>query len=329
MLVGFSLSLNQKGQDVLAYDFCSDMGYECGTWTDHTGGTVNCGTCSGNTSCGYYEDNVGSGISCNDDERPVWGCLGGTCTTVSCNYDPSCDICDPQSCYELGYECGTHDDGCGNMINCGTCNDYCDTSGDVHRYCSGNSVYGVYDFANRSCSSGSCHTNWIYNSCEPYFIEQCGIDYCEDWGNWQCYVDSVTGVEYRQREQVCYEQGCATGSCYSNQITKTEREDCVKDGSQQNNLPGKCVDGTCQYFGLCGETEENNDLCEKPNNNLCIIDFFEDPAVQYDDAGGDKSEDKFYWTCDGYDPDSTSDDDFCEIERDCPITSQRWMETSP
>jgi len=32
------------------------------------------------------------------------------------------DVCVPDTCSSLGYECGSHSDGCGGTLNCGTCN---------------------------------------------------------------------------------------------------------------------------------------------------------------------------------------------------------------
>jgi hypothetical protein len=94
----------------------------------------------------------------------------------------------------------------------------------------------------------------------------------------------------------------------------------------QEDLPGKCVQGNCVYNGQCGSATGGDPICEKPENNLCFIDFFEDPTVKYDEAGEDKSQDKFYWTCDGYDPDSTADDAQCEIDRDCQVVPGNWVE---
>ncbi|MFO7807109.1 MAG: hypothetical protein R6V40_01650 [Candidatus Moraniibacteriota bacterium] len=396
-----------------AYDYynqgCSS-GSCYGSWNYNSCGIFMKEDCSAKpTNCGYG--------SCDDDERPSWGCSGGDCE-YSCSYDSNCDTCDPQSCSDLGHECGTHDDGCGGTVSCGSCgSSYCDTSGDVDRYCSGgnawgrydylnrgcssgdcysnwdynscghemldectggeecvngycecishaekrcaygdvywydscgnrenkaedcgfnycdtggdvyeycvgDSVYGVYDYANRGCSGGSCYTNWNYNSCENHFIENCGSDYCDSWGPWTCQ-DGDTKI----RERTCYHQGCSSGSCYKTPYTETDTQDCVKDGVIQDDLPGKCIQGQCVYSGQCGSAvEEDSSFCEKPDSNLCFIDFFENPTIQYDEAGGDKSQDEFYWTCDGYDPDSTADDAECKVERDCQVVPDNWQE---
>lgn len=67
---------------------CSSLGYNCGTWSDGCGGTLNCGSCSGSQIC-----------------------ASGTCVTT----------CTPETCSSLGYTCGSASDGCGGTLNCGTC----------------------------------------------------------------------------------------------------------------------------------------------------------------------------------------------------------------
>ena len=54
----------------------------------------------------------GCGIVCDAGET----CTSGTCTTT----------CVPQTCTSMGKNCGTHSDGCGGLVNCGSC-----TSGTV------------------------------------------------------------------------------------------------------------------------------------------------------------------------------------------------------
>ncbi|MCK5804526.1 MAG: hypothetical protein KAI66_16935, partial [Lentisphaeria bacterium] len=59
----------------------------------------------------------------------------GTCTDGQCEYtfsnvecpegcaNDECQGCQPSNCSDLGFECGLHDNGCGQNINCGTCDD--------------------------------------------------------------------------------------------------------------------------------------------------------------------------------------------------------------
>ncbi len=75
---------------------------DCGPYPDGCGGTLDCGTCPQGTLCGYSVPNV-----CG------W-CDGG----------PGCcpmGVCCPLTCMQLGYSCGPAGDGCGNLLDCGTC----------------------------------------------------------------------------------------------------------------------------------------------------------------------------------------------------------------
>ncbi|MFO7807009.1 MAG: hypothetical protein R6V40_01125, partial [Candidatus Moraniibacteriota bacterium] len=75
-----------SGGDVwVRYDYyeagCS--GASCyGSWDYNSCGHEKEEDCSGSTSCGYG--------SCADDERPSWGCSGGSCN-YSCGYDSDCE----------------------------------------------------------------------------------------------------------------------------------------------------------------------------------------------------------------------------------------------
>ncbi|HRZ51282.1 MAG TPA: hypothetical protein P5080_04860 [Candidatus Paceibacterota bacterium] len=67
---------------------CSNLGYNCGSWPDGCGNTLDCGTCpTGQT------------------------CASGTCATS----------CTPKTCAQQGFTCGSQNDTCGGSLNCGTC----------------------------------------------------------------------------------------------------------------------------------------------------------------------------------------------------------------
>jgi hypothetical protein len=74
---------------------CAATGSNCGTIPDGCGGTLNCGTCSGGSTCG------GGGIP-----HVCGGCV------------PNPNPCN-------GLVCGSVSDGCGGTVSCGTCNGKC------------------------------------------------------------------------------------------------------------------------------------------------------------------------------------------------------------
>jgi hypothetical protein len=75
---------------------CQDQGIDCGPAGDGCGNVIQCGTCTvPGQVCG------GGG----------YGLCGG----------PDAGVCVPQTCNELHHNCGIEGDGCGGIINCGTC----------------------------------------------------------------------------------------------------------------------------------------------------------------------------------------------------------------
>jgi hypothetical protein len=77
---------------------CADLGASCGQQGDGCGNLIDCGTCPTGESCG----GGGTPNVCGKG-----GADGGTCK--------------PKTCAELGFDCGGAADGCGNLIDCGTC----------------------------------------------------------------------------------------------------------------------------------------------------------------------------------------------------------------
>jgi hypothetical protein len=78
---------------------CASIGAGCGSAGDGCGGMLDCGTCASPTFCG------GGGFS--------------LCGGRSAPGSPS--ICVPATCQTLGITCGPAGDGCGNLLQCGSC----------------------------------------------------------------------------------------------------------------------------------------------------------------------------------------------------------------
>lgn len=80
---------------------CMELGYTCGPNGDGCGGLIDCGTCTSPQFCG------GGGYSvCGGDN--------------GLNPDGSIK-CTPVTCQQLGFNCGPAGDGCGGLLQCGTC----------------------------------------------------------------------------------------------------------------------------------------------------------------------------------------------------------------
>ena len=92
--------------------------YTCGVAADGCGGVLNCGTCTNPQFCG------GGGFDQCGGNNGLLPDGGIPCT--------------PTTCAALGYTCGVAADGCGGVLNCGTCTDpqYCGGGG--YSKCGGN-----------------------------------------------------------------------------------------------------------------------------------------------------------------------------------------------
>ncbi|NOZ85388.1 MAG: hypothetical protein GXP49_03820 [Deltaproteobacteria bacterium] len=117
---------------------CFEFGFECGLRIDGCGGTQDCGTCPVNSHC----SNNGK---CN--------CDNVECNNTCCNKGEVCfngSCCMPKTCNELGFECGSHDNGCGNTLSCGNCpaSFECGQDGkcNLHSTCHGPSLQGGTSF---------------------------------------------------------------------------------------------------------------------------------------------------------------------------------------
>jgi hypothetical protein len=136
---------------------CSALGYTCGWNGDGCGGALNCGSCgpldtcgSGGFSrcsraldggsacaattclaagadCGYTSDGCGDLLDCRGDGgqcAPPGFCGGGGFDRCGGDVTRGPDggpRCAPATCAQQGFDCGPAGDGCGNLLNCGSC----------------------------------------------------------------------------------------------------------------------------------------------------------------------------------------------------------------
>jgi hypothetical protein len=77
---------------------CAQLGFDCGPQGDGCGGLLQCGSCPADQFCG-----------------------GGGSSKCGSGVVPDGGLCSPKSCADLGAQCGQQGDGCGRVIDCGTC----------------------------------------------------------------------------------------------------------------------------------------------------------------------------------------------------------------
>ena len=134
---GGNNGLAPDGGVVCKPETCASLGYTCGVSGDGCGGTLNCGTCTSPQYCG------GGGFNlCGGDNG--LGADGGV-------------LCTPTTCAKLGYNCGPASDGCGGLLQCGTC-----TS---PQYCggAGYDVCGPTSIATCSGGGSTTLTGYVYD----------------------------------------------------------------------------------------------------------------------------------------------------------------------
>jgi hypothetical protein len=85
---------------------CQNLGFNCGANSDGCGNLIDCGSCPSGQSCG-----AGGYSVCGVAGVPADGSVGDAATSA----------CVPSTCPSLTYTCGKNGDGCGGILDCGTC----------------------------------------------------------------------------------------------------------------------------------------------------------------------------------------------------------------
>jgi hypothetical protein len=108
---------------------CAQQSLQCGPAGDGCGGSIDCGLCSENQSCGATG-------------------MPGVCVV---------NMCTPLSCAQQGISCGPAGDGCGGMLACGSCT--------LPETCGGSGIPGVCGIQGSSCVPETCAAQHL--SCGP------------------------------------------------------------------------------------------------------------------------------------------------------------------
>ena len=89
---------------------CQDQGFNCGQNSDGCGNILDCGSCPAGQTCGGGGFSI-CGVASSSSS-------GGDASTGG---DAGGNSCTPTTCMALGYSCGQNGDGCGGILDCGTC----------------------------------------------------------------------------------------------------------------------------------------------------------------------------------------------------------------
>ena len=112
--------LGDGGSGACVPKTCAELGYNCGENSDGCGNMINCGSCTSPQFCG-----AGGFSQC-----------GGNAVAA----DAGGNLCVPTTCAALGFTCGQNSDGCGNILDCGTCTAPAFCGGGGYSQCGGNSI---------------------------------------------------------------------------------------------------------------------------------------------------------------------------------------------
>ncbi len=186
-------------------------------------------------------------FSCSLDERVVYlryTCPGGsTCSEGVCG-----DVCVAETCASLGYECGTHDDGCGGSLDCDVCpsgeicsNGKCIEEGQgcvIFYLDADGDSYGVtdnqclmipsYESFYTASQSGDC------DDTDPG-INPLAIEICDDSLDNNCDGNVDEGCVVEGEEEIIEEEEEVEGA---EEITEGEIEDVLGEGVVSGGIPG-------------------------------------------------------------------------------------------
>jgi hypothetical protein len=212
---------------------CASQGFTCGVAGNGCGGTLNCGSCTDPTycggggynkcggnngltadgsvactrktcaqlgyTCGITGDGCGGSLSCGSCSNPQY-CGGGGFNQCGGNNGLTADggvACTPTTCLALGYNCGQAADGCGGLLNCGSCSNPQFCGGAGYDQCGGNN--GLTADGGVSCTPKTCaQLNYTCGAAGDGCgnLINCGTctspQYCGGGGYDQCGPSSVS-----------------------------------------------------------------------------------------------------------------------------------------
>jgi hypothetical protein len=199
---------------------CSQQGISCGPAGDGCGNVIQCGGCQGGDTCG------GGGVpgQCGQPD-------GGACTPITCGVQ--------------GLSCGPTGDGCGNVIQCGTC--------PAGQMCGGGGVTGACGAPEGgACTPISCAAQHI--ACGPAG-DGCGNSLnCGNCTEGTCGGGGTPGqcgqpLNGHCVPQTCSDQHIACGPAGDGCGSALQCGDCpVGQSCGGGGVPGQCAGAVCQPY---------------------------------------------------------------------------------
>jgi hypothetical protein len=170
---------------------------------------------------------------------------------VMIHYSTSCG-CVPATCSSLGYNCGSHSDGCGGTVICGTCSTGTCVNGQccVPGTCSGLGYNcGTHsDGCGGTVNCGTCSSGTCYNG------QCCTASTCSGLG-YTCGTHS-DGCGGTINCGICSSGSCVNGQCCAPDTCASLGYNCgsYSDGCGGTLDCGTCATGDTCTLGVCGCT---------------------------------------------------------------------------
>lgn len=283
---------------------------ECGTQSDGCGGRILCGTCDefANSYC-----NDGGFCDCRPDDP----CLVEECPQFA-------DVC-----WTWELECGDFDDGCGDTVTCGVCdqypNSYCEENGEVPWSCS--------CLPSDPCEQMDC--GYHDDGCGyEVFCGECGNfpnSFCNDQGMCDCAPEDPCVWQWCQGE-ICetwdlecgdFTDGCGTdvscGLCedFPNSFCMAEEWACAC-APNTSCMQFQCgmEDDGCGGENFCGDcTAFPNSFCDAGTCDCAPTGCVPDQCDLWTDGCGVEID---CGTCEQFGPVAECGDGFCY----CPMPGE-------
>lgn len=203
-------------------------------------------------------------------------CGDGNCqmsyeTNANCPSDCLPAACVPKTCAELGAACGSLNNGCGNTINCGGCND------------------------NDACTDDTCNAatfkcDNVKNYEQNVACKVCGDGKCSA-ALGETYVDCPGDCETPKCEANYYYNGTSCVACGSGKMSlpgALNANQCVDCLSDANCETGYYCQGINSTFNSCNNA--TNGTCQKKCWDLLetnsITNFTEGDTIYNNSSGG-------------------------------------------
>ncbi|HLK35152.1 MAG TPA: hypothetical protein VKU41_00280 [Polyangiaceae bacterium] len=254
---------------------CQSLGYQCGPAADGCGGLLDCGTCPGGQTCGgggafkcgsseggttttcvpktcqslgfncgVAGDGCGGLLTCGSCSSPQF-CGGGGFNVCGSNNGLGPDggaICTPRTCQDLGFNCGPAGDGCGGLLDCGSC-----TS---PQFCGG----GGFNKCGSGGTDGGPPASCLNVGSACSFAGQCCTGQCA--GGVCAFPTCVSDGGSCTGNTQCCSGSCSSGTCASlNNTCRTLGNTCTQDTQCCSQ---HCNGGLCAASSYC---RQNGDVC--------------------------------------------------------------------